>query len=228
MLLYDVFRGSSIGAFRAYTQQAQDIVLKGVTDPEAIFDHLQSKYEELLLADRWVATKKSKSAFVLADGKTRTYKEADKDKDGDDSKKSKSNKSSTRRTRPTHDKSGRKIDYTPPKPGEPHVRVRDGVTEYWCGICGRWGNHPGEGHDEFRAKFSKKGKKNGSSNGSSNNGSNGGSNGGANANAAGASSTTNTPGSTTPARGAVTFVSALTGNYCLQVDSDLADGIDLA
>eukprot|EP00977_Amphora_coffeiformis_P021331 scaffold9179_cov159-Amphora_coffeaeformis.AAC.1 len=44
---------TSVASFRNHVQQAQDIILKDVTQPEMIFDHLQVKYEELLLADRW-------------------------------------------------------------------------------------------------------------------------------------------------------------------------------
>eukprot|EP00977_Amphora_coffeiformis_P006567 scaffold1406_cov167-Amphora_coffeaeformis.AAC.1 len=44
-IIYDVFRGTSVASFRNHVQQAQDIILKNVTQPEAIFDHLQVKYE---------------------------------------------------------------------------------------------------------------------------------------------------------------------------------------
>ena len=210
VLLYDVFRGSTVGVFRAFIQQAQDIVLKDVPDPEVIFDHIQSKYEELLLADRWVPTKKKASVFVLGDApKTKTYAETDsKGKgggNGDDNKK---------KERPTHDKSGRKIDYTPPKPNEPHTRTRDGVTEYWCGKCARWGSHPTDKHDEWRKNFNKNRKKKSDDSSPS-------------ANSAAASSATTTSGSTS--RGSVTFAAstifgATTG---LKVDPELMDGIDL-
>ena len=75
VLIYDVFRGSTVGAFCNYVQQAQDIVLKDVVDPEVIFDHLQSKNEELLLADCRVFTTKRHSAFHL--GEARTFAETD-------------------------------------------------------------------------------------------------------------------------------------------------------
>ena len=207
-LIYDVFRGSSISIYRAFVQQAQDIVLKDITDPEAIFDHMLLKYEELLLADRWVPTRKQKSAFVMGEPKTKTFLEADTKsgagkgsdgpKDGD-------------KKRPTHDKSGRKIDYIPPKNGEPHTRTRDGHTEHWCGKCGRWGSHLSDKHDEWRKNFNKNRKTK----------SNGGSTPAANR------ASTPTPRSTP--RGSVTFLSAVTGNnnISLQVDPELADGIDL-
>ena len=64
VLLYDVFRGSTVGVFRAFIQQAQDIVLKGEDDPEVIFDHVQSKHEELLLADLSDATRQYKVRVI--------------------------------------------------------------------------------------------------------------------------------------------------------------------
>ena len=211
VLVYDVFRGSTVTAFRAFIQQAQDIVLKDETSIDVIFDHIQSKHEELLLADRWVPTKKRQSAFTLGDQKTRTYTDAEKDKNS--SKPSSSGKSNNDkpRERPTHDKKGNKIDYTPPKSGESHERTRDGKTEYWCGKCGRWGNHPTNKHDEWRENLRKRRNGNGNGNGNSNN------NGNANAN-------TNSGNS---ARGSVTFLSAVTGNTSLKVDPELASGIDL-
>lgn len=210
VLVYDVFRGSTVGAFRAYVQQAQDIVLKGEANVEIIFDHLQSKYEELLLADRWVPTKKRQSAFHMGDANTRTYAEAEADKKKPPS--NDNNQTQTKRDRPTHDKSGRKIDYTPPKKGESHERkTDDGKTEYWCGKCPRWGSHSTDKHDEWRAKFNRRQKKNGDGNGNQS----------AKANTA-ASSTTNHA-----SRATVTFLAATNGTQNLQVDSDLQDGIDL-
>ena len=206
VLVYDVFRGSSVAVFRNYIQQAQDIILANETDVEVIFDHLQKKYEELLLADRWVPTKKRTSAFVLGDPKTRTYAEHDNGKGKKDDKDD-TNKDTKKKTRKTHDKSGRKIDYTPPKNGAPHKRTRDdGVEEFWCGKCGRWGSHPSSKHDEWKAemkaKFNKK--KESSSNDTS----------------AAAQTPTRTSGS-------VTFASVVSGNRRFAVDPELEDGIDL-
>ncbi len=135
VLIYDVFRGTSIGAFCAYVQQAQDIVLKNVNDPEIIFDHLQTKYEELLLADRWVATKKRQTAFALGGPDTKSFADHDKEKhtkkeqdppppkDDEDKKKKKEG--------PTHDKSGRKIDYKPPGANGSHERQRNQRILVW-------------------------------------------------------------------------------------------------
>ncbi len=220
VLVYDVFRGSSVGVFRAYVQQAQDIVLKDETNIEVIFDHLQAKYEELLLADRWVPTKKKQSAFVLGEPATRTYVDADKDKSPSQKPPPKEKKE-----RPTHDKSGKKIDYTPPKRGEPHERTVDGVKEYWCGHCGRWGSHPTDKHEEWRANYKNRRnnkKKNGDGNGNNNNG-----NGTPSANAT-ADASRRAPGTRATPRGSVTFLSALTGNPTVSfaVDPELADGID--
>ncbi len=212
VLVYDVFRGSSVGVFRAYVQQAQDIVLKDETNIEVIFDHLQAKYEELLLADRWVPTKKKQSAFVLGEPKTWTYVDAETNK-------TPSEKPPPKKERPTHDKSGKKINYIPPKRGEPHERTVDGVKEYWCGHCGRWGNHPSDKHDEWRANYKNRRNKK-KKNGDNDNG-----NGTPAANATGSDASHRTP---TP-RGSVTFLSALTGthNTRFAVDPELANGIDL-
>ena len=219
VMIYDVFRGTTVGAFRAYVQQAQDIVLKDVHDPEVIFDHFQLKYEELLLADRWVPTKKRQSAFHLGDQKTQTYVEADKKKSPNNNNGSNSNNGNNnapRRERPTHDKSGKKIDYTPPKPGDPHSRVVNGTTEYWCGTCARWGSHPSDKHSEWRKNFNKNRRNPGNGNGNGN--------GNANANANANAATTPAPPTT---RGSVTFASAVTNVYGLKIDPELSRGIDL-
>eukprot|EP00977_Amphora_coffeiformis_P013291 scaffold3422_cov150-Amphora_coffeaeformis.AAC.1 len=79
-IIYDVFCGTSVASFRNHVQQAQEIILKNVTQPEAIFDHLQVKYEELLLADRWVPMKKKPSAFAFGKPATKSYVEAEKQK----------------------------------------------------------------------------------------------------------------------------------------------------
>ena len=198
VLLYDVFRGTSVAAFRSHVQQAQDIVLSGETDPEVIFDHLQSKYDELVLADRWVPTKKRQSVFVAGTPETKTYAEA-ADK-GKDAKVEEKKKTPGGKKRPTHDKKGNAIDYTPPKKGEPHSREKDGRTEYWCKTCKRWGNHKSDGHDEWAKGWKdlmakrKEEKKTAAA-------------------------------ATTPS---VTFVSGLSqGSPSLTMDSELTDGIDL-
>ena len=208
VLLFDVFRGSTVTAFRSYVQQAQDIVLKDETHPEVIFDHFQSKYEELLLADRWVPTKKKGSAFVAGTPQTQSYADAEKKKNGGGG-----GNNDQKRERLTHDRNGCKIDYTPPKSGEPQTRTRDGKEEHWCGKCGRWGSHLSEGHDDWaneRKKARKAQQKKKAD--------------GANANTA-QISTSNTSNNS---RGSVTFVSALTGSKPkLAMDPELTDGIDL-
>ena len=209
VLIHDVFHGSTVGAFRAYVQQAQDIVLKGETNVEAIFDHFQLKCEELLLADRWVPTKKRQSAFHIGGTPTtRTFAEAEaaKNKDG---KPDKPKSDPPKREKRTHDKSGRKIDYTPPGQGKPHKRTVNGTEEFWCGKCGRWGNHLTDKHDTWRKDFKNR-RNNKDKNG----------NGNGNDTAAAAATDTN-------ARGQVTFLSAATNGLSLQVDPELADGIDL-
>jgi hypothetical protein len=82
--------------------------------------------------------------------------------------------------------------------------------EYWCGRCGRWGSHKTDGHDEWRKNFKKNRRGNGN---------------GPAANAASSQSGSSAAASTT--RGSVTFLSALTGNTCVAIDPELADGIDL-
>ena len=216
VLLYDIFRGSTVGVFRNYVQQAQDIVLKDEQQVEVILDHLQKKYEELLLVDRWVPTTKRSSAFVMGDPNTKTYSDHDKknsdgkdgnNKNGNNGKGKGNGKPTPKKERPTHDKSGRKIDYSAPKQGQSHTRTRDdGIEEHWCGKCGRWGSHKTDKHDEWRAKMKdayKKKKK-------------------------------DREDQATPAtsasrpQGTVTFVSALTGGRNrFAVDPELADGIDL-
>ena len=217
-LIYDVFRGTTVAAYRAMVQQAQDIILKGVRDPEVLFDHFQSKYEELLLADRWVPTKKKGSAFAMRDDPSRTFVNSDfannnsngKGKQGSSNGNGNGKGNNPKpREKPVKDKSGRLIDYTVPKPGQSHTRERDGRTEHWCGKCGRWGSHLTEKHDEWKANF--KARRNAKSNGQ----------GQANA----AASSNPNPGNNP--RGSVTFLGALTGNTKLAVDPELTDGIDL-
>ena len=214
IMLYDVFRGTSIPAFRNYIQQLQDFQLGLNIHPELLFDKVQLKYEELLLADRWVPQKKKGSVFIA--GGHQTYVKDDEEKSSksgnngkkDDDKKGKDGK----KNRPTHDKSGKKIDYTAPKSGEPHKRTTNGQEEFWCGKCARWGSHPTPDHDqwykEFKAAMKKKNRRGNGNNG--NNANNG------NQNESG----------TTP-RSSVTFLAAATsGRNPLRMDSELVDGID--
>lgn len=209
-MIYDVFRGTSVGSFRNHVQQAQDILLHSIKDPELIFDHLQIKYEELLLADRWVPMKKKPSAFVMGDPQTKTYVESEKQKQapkpsetaktGNDNTPKETVKDSNGKDRYKYDAQGNKIDYTPPKNGQPHQRKKGDKTEHWCSKCVRWGNHPDNKHEEFFNNL----KKNRKTNRSSSN----------NANAS-------------QVRGSVTFAQATRGNLRLAVDPELTDGIDL-
>ena len=208
-LVYDVFRGTSVGPFRAYIQQLQDFQM-GTTNVQAedLFSTIQLKYEELLMADRWAPQKKRPSTFHLGDPKTYVQDDnrkggGDKGKDNDDDKKKNGD---GKKKRPTHDKSGKKIDYTPPKKGESKERTdSEGKKESWCGECKRWGSHLSAEHDEWLAKFRadrkkfNKEKKDGQSNGGA-----------------------------TRASGSVTFASALrSGRFSLQADRELVDGIDV-
>ena len=49
------------------------------------------------------------------------------------------------------DNFGREICYDPPKDNESHVRQYQGEERpvYWCGHCGRWGNHDTGSHGVF-------------------------------------------------------------------------------
>ena len=62
-MIFDVLKGTTVNGFRAYIQQLQDFQLKDGR-PEEIFDKAQGKYNELILADRWVSQKKKGSVFV--------------------------------------------------------------------------------------------------------------------------------------------------------------------
>lgn len=213
-IIYDVFRGTTVGAFRNHVQQAQDIILKHVSDPELIFDHLQIKYEELLLADRWVSMKKKPSAFVMGDPQSKSYVDTDKQKSGNGNSQKSQNpkessgkksgsppmvKDSNGKDRYVYDRAGNKIDYTPPKKGEANERKNGERTEFWCSKCARWGGHATDKHEEFYKNLKNKSSNNGSSN--SNNSS--------------------------QVRGNVSFAQAATGKLRLQADPELTDGIDL-
>ena len=65
------------------------------------------------------------------------------------------------KARPTHDRGGNAIDYTPPPPGAPHHRINanTGVEEWYCEPCHRYGTHPGEKHDAWVASWKKKKKR---------------------------------------------------------------------
>ena len=70
-------------------------------------------------------------------------------------------KSGVKGAKPTHDRSGRPIDRTPPKQGEPKSRKHPttGMEEFWCGNprCSRWGNHPTAKHEEWFAELKARG-----------------------------------------------------------------------
>ena len=208
-ILFDIFRGTSVGGFRAHVQHLQDFKLKDQATPDLLFEALQDKYEELLLADRWVPTKKQKSSFV-AD--TKSYAKHDLEQQSKQGEQSPRKQPHKRREPKTHDKSGKKIDRTPPKPGEPHKRTVDGVVEYWCATCGRWGSHPTKGHDEWLTKFREDMKKKRAARKQ---------NEGADKN----DSTNSGDGKT---RASVTFCQAvMSGATQLRHDSELEDGIDI-
>lgn len=209
-MIYDVFRGTSVGSFRAYVQQLQDFELTLSTNVETIFDKVQLKYDELVLSDRWVPTKKKGSAFLVgryedADDEKSAPKEDKQGKKGEDSKKKKGDdvkKDSNGRW--LVDRRGNKIDRTPPKKGQPHQRDNEkGYPEFWCGRkeCTRWGNHPTKDHDEWSKDAQAYNKKKREER-------------------ANAASTTPRPA------GSVTFLSALTNGF-VTPDPDLVDGIDM-
>eukprot|EP00977_Amphora_coffeiformis_P004021 scaffold803_cov127-Amphora_coffeaeformis.AAC.1 len=205
-IIYDVFRGTSVASFCNHVQQAQDIILKNVTQPEAIFDHLQVKYEELLLADRWVPMKKKPSVIAFGEPATKSYVEAKKQKGPKTPKKNGKEmvKDSNGKNRYVYDRQGNKIDYNPPKRGQPHERKKGDRTEFWCSKCGRWGSHLTNKHDEFLEGIKNRNNRNRSRNDDSQ----------ANADS-------------THTRGNVTFANAVRGSLRLAVDPELTDGIDL-
>jgi hypothetical protein len=52
------------------------------------------------------------------------------------------------------DNQGEKDPYRiPPKKGEPHKKVINGKTVYWCGRCNRWNDHDTETHRAMVANF---------------------------------------------------------------------------
>ena len=215
-LLYDVFRGTSVGGFRAYVQSLQDFQLHLDYNPEDLFDKIQLKYDELLLADRWVPQRKKGSSFLAGRYEEAATKPAPvpdtpvPDKPNDTREKDKNG-------RPIYDKKGNKIDRVPPKRGEPHERTNSkGYKEFWCGNakCQRWGSHPTKDHDEWRKNSSEYFKKRRAAQG-----------GNSNPNANATTTTTPPPAGGSRTTGSVTFLSALTGGS-LRIDPNLADGVD--
>ena len=151
-IIFDVFKGTSINAFRSYVQNLQDFQLKDGT-PEQIFDAVQVKYDELILSDRWVSHSKKKSSFLA--GK---YAEAEKQGGGkkpqDTKPEEKTGGKKDDKGCWLTDKKGNLIDRIPPKSGEPQVRTNDkGFQEWWCGAkkCCRWGNHSTDKHKKWMA-----------------------------------------------------------------------------
>ena len=65
---------------------------------------------------------------------------------------------------------------TPPRAGESHQKSINGVTKYWCGRCGKWGDHDSANHPSSSAGGNGNGNSNGGDSGNSSNG-NGGNNG---------------------------------------------------
>ena len=72
-----------------------------------------------------------------------------------------------------YDRKGNKIDYNPPRQGQPNHRNRaDGTVERFCSDCGRWGNHDNTTHQAFldrRPQRRANGNGNGNGNGGNNN-----------------------------------------------------------
>ena len=204
-LIFDVLKGTSVNAFRAYVQQLQDFELKDGT-PEDIFDAAQTKYDELILSDRWVVHSKKKSSFLA--GK---YADAEKKNNGADKKpeqkeeKKDADGKKDDKGRWLVDKRGNKIDRTQPKAGEPHERTNEkGFKEWWCGNpkCRRWGNHSTDKHKQWNDNW-KNWKNNDVKKESES-----------------TASATQTNGRS------VTFLSALTSGSII-ADPELVDGIDL-
>ena len=129
-MIFDVLKGTTVNGFCSYVQQLQDFQLKD-GQPKEIFDKVQGKCNELILADHWVSQKKKGSVFVA--GKCAESESAKQDKktkstpNADSEKKDKNG-------RWLVDKKGNPIDRTPPKKGESHERTNaKGFKEHWCG-----------------------------------------------------------------------------------------------
>ena len=215
-IVFDIFRGTSIAVFRNYMQNLQDFDLKNTSDLEQIFTKAQDKYDELVLSDRWVPTKKKGSNFYAQGSFAESGKKGGKPNNGNpqggNPGNGKQGEPKQKKERRTHDASGREIDYNPPKKGEPHWRTRDdGVKEYWCGKCKRWGSHDKDHHDEFFEKLKKKNQEKKKNKQGGNNGNN---------NNSGPSANFCSP------TGTKTFLAAATGRR-VTWDPELVDGIDI-
>ena len=205
-LLFQVLQGTSVSTFRTYVQGLEDFHRNIATEPEELFNLAQAKYEELLTGQRWVQTTKKGSAFQLGGMKHSPYASTDEKQQVPHD----SSPADNPKPKPTHDRSGRFIDRTPPKQGEDPERVRsDGETEYWCSKCNRWGSHNADNHDQWFIDFKKsmqakkrKDKRN---------------------DATDESSGTNTPEQAT---GRATYAGAARG-LRFSPDADLVDGISL-
>ena len=211
-IIYDVFKGTSVTPFRAYMQHLQDFKLGNTSAvmPESIFEHAQTKYNELILADKWVPMKKKPAAFLA--GK---YEETEIAEQKSGKKKSPKNDNGKKdppkkdaKGRFLFDRMGRPIDRTPPKKGEPHERTNEkGFKEYYCSAkeCERWGNHSTNQH-----KLWLENRKNWFNNGIKNKD----------------GDETQANAAASKPKGAVTFLSALTCG-AVSVDPDMIDGIDI-
>ena len=104
-----------------------------LTDVPSLIVKGVNKFVELVDSGKWHPTTKTPTAFVAQGNGT----------PGGDNKQ--------RRPGGTGNggKGGDNIDRTPPANGAPKFRTNPTTnrTEYWCGICKRWGNHPSKGKD---------------------------------------------------------------------------------
>ena len=110
----------------------------------ALRERVILKYNDLLLADKWLPTSSHDSSSFASSSKKLS-----------DSKKTSDSNSGRRNCLP--------IDTTPPKDGEPNWRphpLNKDKKIWWCGLCpngtkdglGRWGNHSTSRHDPSKVK----------------------------------------------------------------------------
>ena len=163
-MILDVFERASNSGFRAYVRTLRNFHKNKIRTPDEIFTAVSEQYRDMISkpGTSWLPTKKGKAAFVTQ---------------ADQSKAEVTEQNSTKQTftleevqkllqavqcqpvtapaeSQTPPKKRAKIDRTPPKEGEPHVRINEetGKEEFWCGTCpngGRWGNHLDAGHEKW-------------------------------------------------------------------------------
>jgi hypothetical protein len=141
--LIRIFQSSSVYAFRTHFTTLESMNDPRVQDHHKILHEAVTRYRTLKDDDLWnpSVTTKQQSLFHVSANQLTVLQAG-------------SRLPTTPGKLQTHDKMGRPINRVPPASGEPTTHLTsDGRTEDWCNICGRWGNHHDNGHDEFKARF---------------------------------------------------------------------------